>query len=71
MSESHITLQNLTKRGWQIISNERFAHSDGRRLERDRNNGRWYVHEGCKARYIGSTLRVAIETVTRGVQELQ
>ena len=70
MSESHITLQHLIARGWTIVSNERFTHSDGSRLERDRNDGRWYLHTARKQRYVGSTLRVAIETVTRGVKEL-
>lgn len=63
MSDAHITLTHLTSRGWQIVSNTKYTHGDGRTLERE-GNGRWYVRHGKKApKYVGSTLRVAIQTI--------
>lgn len=66
MSESHLTVSELTNRGWRVCNLNKYTHGDGRELYRDDSRARWYLTQpGKQPKFMGSTLRVAIETLVR------
>lgn len=65
MSVEHLTISELTGRGWRVCNLNKYTHSDGRELYRN-DRARWYLAQpGREPKYVGSTLKVAIETVIR------
>lgn len=66
MSETHITISHLTDRGWRVWNLNKYTHTNGSELYRDESRARWYLaRPNQQPKYVGSTLKVAIETVLR------